>query len=86
MFGFTSLKDSVTQLAQQVQQAGYSVDASYGEEYVKIIRKQDQVVTSMLDGNAATEYIDHSTSLAKAASVDITTALLAEAKAYVDSY
>lgn len=86
MFGSKSLAKSVTNMAAQVEAKGYSVDASYGEEYVKIIRREDQKVMSLIEGDAAVHFVEYATDLARDADIDIATALLAESKPYVDTY
>lgn len=86
MFGTKSLTKSVEAMATQVEAAGYSVDASYGEATVKILRVSDWQVMSLLEEEAAVEFIEYAEKLATDAKTDLATALLAEAKSYVDSY
>lgn len=86
MFGIKRLKTSVKEMAAEVEAAGYSVDASYGEEYVKIIRRSDQKVMTLLEDEEAVRFIEYATKLRNDADVDIATALLAEAKSYADTY
>lgn len=86
MFGFDNLNQTVNEMAEKVEAAGYSVDASYGEEYVKIIRRSDQKVMTLLENEDAIRFIEDAERLATDAKTDIATTLLAEAKFYADTY
>ena len=81
---FEKFGTSVSNMANEVESKGYSVDASYGEESVKVVRRSDQQVVIELEGEDAVEFINYAEDLATASDVDIATALLAQAKSYVD--
>ena len=86
MFGLGNLAKSVESMAEKVEAAGYAVDASYGEEYVKFVQLESGKVVAQLDNDEAVRFIEYAQELAKAAKTDFASALLAEAKPYVDSF
>ena len=86
MFGLVNLSKSVNEMATKVEDAGYIVDASYGEATVKIIRLVDRATMTLLENEDAVQYIEYAEKLATDANTDIATALLAEAKSYIDTY
>ncbi|MCA1800685.1 MAG: hypothetical protein LC650_05275 [Actinobacteria bacterium] len=84
MFKSFSLNQSIIDFAKDVERAGYSVDASYGEATVKIINRAAQEVVVEFTEADAVDFIENAENLATDARVDIATALLAEAKQYTD--
>jgi len=82
MFG--NLKKSAQSMAQKTDAAGFTVEASYGEEYVRLVRKTDRKTVTELTGEDAVSFINYAEDLATAAGIDLETAMLAEAKPYAD--
>jgi len=78
-----SMKAGVEEMAAAVA-TNFAVEASYGEATVVVRNKATGDAAFTLIEEAAVEFIEASENLADSTGLDLNTAMLAEAKAYVN--
>jgi len=80
-----SIKASITDIANEVEQLGFDIEASYGEATVTIRNTITGEAEVTLTGEAAIDFIENAQDCASEARVDLNTAMLADARSYINS-